>query len=283
MSTDIAGQMAGQMAGQAAGSAKSAATSAAGDGMTKASGKKAFWYCLAALLISAGFGALAFICESNLSLYFIISEILFLIIGIVHVPVMYSIFPWGGKYNFQSELLFSLLVMMLMYIGFTVTFFILNRNFAFVFSSTVLSFILPLFIHWAFNYGASIPPKEYKKWVYPDKPIVTDMENMDLSNFAVITFIFSKKFGDKTQSNFQSKAPYQIRLGDLFYFFVEEWNYKNPGNTIEYLSAENQVFGWYFYTKKSWWRPKKYLDADITVKENKIALNAIIITERVTL
>ena len=283
MTTDIAGQMAGQLANNASSAAQSSATSAAGEGMNKATGKQTFWYCLIAFLVAAACGALSLICENNLTLFFIVSEILFLTSGIVNFLLMYKKFPWGGKYNFQSELLFSLLVMFLMYIGFTVTFFILNKHFALLFSSSVLTFILPMIFQWSFYYALSIPPREYKKWIYPDKPIVTDMENMDLSNFAVITFIFSKKFGDRALSNFQSKAPYSIKLGDLFYFFVEEWNYKNPGNTIESLSAENQVYGWYFYTKKSWWTPKKYLDADITVKENNISVNAIIITERVTL
>ena len=283
MTENIAAQLAGQLGSQAASTAQTSASTAAGDGMNKATGKRTFWYCFIALLISAGCGALALISDNDIPLFFMATQMLFFVLGILHTALMYNLFPWAGKYNFKSELLFSLLIMLLAYIGFTIAFFILNKNFAFLFSSALITFILPLLIHWAFNFAIVIPPKEYKKWIYPDKPIVSDMENMDLSNFAVITFIFSKKFGDSALSNFQSKAPYSIRLGDLFFFFVQEWNYKNPGNTIEYMSAENQSFGWYFYVKKSWWQPKEYLDADLTVKENKIAVNAVITTERVTL
>ncbi len=281
--TDPAGQFAGQLGGQATSAAKSSATSGAGSGMKKAAGSRTFWYCFLTLLISAGCGTLSLICENDLERIFLATQVIFFVFGILHVLLMYNLFTWSGKYNFQSELLFSLLVMLLMYIGFTVTFFILNKSFAFVFSSALITFIVPLLIHWTFNYSISIPPKDYKKWIYPDKPIVSDMENMDLSNFAVITFVFSKKFGDSALSNFQSKAPYSIRLGDLFYFFVQEWNYKNPGNTIEFNAEEKEPFGWYFYIKKSWWKPMEYLDADLTVKENKISVNAVIITKRVTL
>jgi hypothetical protein len=283
MTQELADQLAKQMANQAAQSAQATAQQSANQGAEKASGKQSVWYCLIAMILSAGLGASALICEDNPQQTFLLVQLLFLVLGIVHVLLMYKFFSWAGQYSMKSELFFSLLVLVLSWVGFFITFYLLKKDFAWLFSAASLTFLLPLLVHWTFIFAIGIPPKEYKKWIYPEKPIVVDMENIDLSNFAVITFIFSKKFGDTNMSNFQSKAPYPIRLGDLFYFFVQEWNYKNPGNTIEYLNPENKPFGWYFYVKKSWWQPKNYLDADATVKENKIAVNAVITTERVNL
>ena len=141
--------------------------------------------------------------------------------------------------------------------------------------------MVPTAVVRCFDLALAIPAKQYKEWYYPAKPIVADMDRIDLSNFAIITYVFSKKHGDKEMSNFQSKAPYDLKLGDLFYFFIQEWNYKYPQANIEYTEKNKNIFGWLFYVKDKWYRPRRFLDPDVTIRENKILVNQIIQTLRV--
>lgn len=107
------------------------------------------------------------------------------------------------------------------------------------------------------------------------------MENIDTSNIAIITYVFSKKFNDPEITNFQTKAPYEIKLGDLFYFFLQEWNYKYPQSNIEYAYDAKKMFGWLFFVKGKWYERNRYLDPEKTIKDNKIKVNEIIHTARV--
>ncbi len=269
------------MFGGLKGQATSAAKGMAGQGMKDPTVRNTILYCILALLIGFGVGCTSFIATHNPQQAFLLSVCGFFLAGLLHVWVMYKLFKWAGKGALSSEGWFTLLIGVLMMAGHTTCYFMYNRGYAFLFIATSIVFLLPLVSHWLLTLAAMIPLKEYRKWFYPDKPVVADMENMDLSNFAVITFVFSKKPGDVVKSNFQSKAPYPIRLGDLFFFFLQEWNHKNPGSTIQYMDETNRPFGWHFYLKESWWKPKRYLDFDFTIRENKIGVNAIIITERV--
>lgn len=269
--------MFGSLKGQAKGMAQGAATQSLQD----PSKKRVIFYGIISLLLGGVVGLSSFLALTNPNQAFLFSLLGFLTLGVLHVWAMYSLFSWAGKGVLSSEIWFTVLIAFLMLIGYAVCYFIFNRDYTLMFTSSVLVFILPLLVHWTFNFAISIPPKEYKQWFYPEKQIVADMENMDVNNFAVITFIFSKKDGDKVMSNFQIKAPYQLRFGDLFYFFIQEWNHKNPSSTIQFLTEDNRPFGWYFYIKKSWWQPSQYMDADFTIRENKIGVNAIIITERI--
>lgn len=269
------------MFGSLKGQAMGAAQNAAGQSMADPSKKRVIFYCIISLILGGVVGLTSFLARTNPNQAFLFALLAFLVLGVLHVWAMYSLFSWAGKGAFSSEVWFSVLIAFFMLIGFAVCYFIFNRDYTLMFIASVLVFPLPLLIHWTFNFAISIPPKEYKQWFYPEKQVVADMENMDVNNFAVITFIFSKKDGDKVMSNFQIKAPYQLRFGDLFYFFIQEWNHKNPSSTIQYMTETNQPFGWYFYVKKSWWKASKFMDADFTIRENNIGVNAIIITERI--
>ena len=108
------------------------------------------------------------------------------------------------------------------------------------------------------------------------------MDRVDTSQFAIVTFVFSKKHNEESRSNFQSKAPFELKLGDLFYFFIQEWNYKNAQSTIEYmLEDQSTAYEWQFYVKPNWYSPRRYLDPEKTVKEVLTKSSQIVITERV--
>jgi general stress protein CsbA len=246
-------------------------------------------YALIVIIIGAVISATGFIMPGSPQLAFGLNVVLFLLAG---VWFWLRVKPLASLRRHFTSYLITITVLSFIFLvgGYVAGYFLFNKFFTALFckldfidtmAPAAIAAMVPLFFDLAFESAVNIPPRVYKKWTYPEKPLVMDMDNIDLSNFAVVTFVFSKKDGENSNSNFQSKAPYTIRLGDLFYFFVQEWNYKNPGNTIDFLDVNGKPFGWNFTLKKPWWPAKTYLDPDLSVKENKIKVNTIIKTERV--
>ena len=80
----------------------------------------------------------------------------------------------------------------------------------------------------------------------------------------------------------RSKLPVKIELGKFFPVFLDQYNDRNPGNMIQFLDETKQPFGWNFYIKpKKWWQFPVYLNPEITVRENGVKENDIIVAERV--
>ena len=248
-------------------------------------------YIILVLIIGVVISLTGFVISCSPQTIFLITSLLFIVSGVCYwryvkkqASATEQFISWLIKISALSYffLLAGYLSGFFLFSTFLEKYFISSSFIWMIAVSSVLS-VVPLLFEFIFESVVSIPPPDYKKWIYPEKTLVMDMDNIDLSNFAVITFVFSKKFGDKSTSNFQSKAPYPIKLGDLFYFFIQEWNHKNPGNTIEYMTESAVPFGWYFTMKKSWWKPKFYLDPDLSIRENNIKVNEIVKTERVSL
>ncbi|MFN7846378.1 MAG: TssN family type VI secretion system protein [Bacteroidota bacterium] len=273
-----------------ASSAQGSAQGAAQQELNKAASSSWVKYYLLIFAFGIVISATGFIAPKFPQLVFTVNTIIFLALGFWHWSRVRRMAVY--QTNFVSFLLkITFLTLLFIMIGYVLAYFLLSKFMENIFcdlsmigmlSSSVLASLIPTASALTFESIAAIPPKDFKKWIYPEKPIIMD-ENTDLSNFVLITFVFAKKHGDKEKSNLQSKGPYGIKLGDLFYFFVQEWNYRNPEKQIQYLDENNRPFGWYFTAGKSFWSGKKYLDPELTIKDNNIKINLIIDTERVIL
>jgi hypothetical protein len=108
-----------------------------------------------------------------------------------------------------------------------------------------------------------------------------DLDMIDLSQIEVIQFVFTKNPNDSTQTNFTSKAPLNMTLGQLFFIFINDYNDKNVQHPIGYLKATREPFGWLFYRKKKLFNQKHFFDADLTFRDNGIQPNERIYAIRV--
>lgn len=276
------------IASTAKGQAQSAAMQQAG----KAPKSKFFKYLLVSFLLGAWCSCFGFLRDvvSPQAVHAILMAVLILF-GILHVFQMNRHFSWTPDKVIQSELLFTLAVTIIGCIGFAIAFYLfgyymsqsqkfMDTAYTGVMSTAFLILPAPWLFAKTFTAAINIPPARYKEWFYPAKPLVPD-ENLDRTHYAVVTFVCAKRFGETYNSNLQGKAIYNMKLGDMFYFFIQEWNYKFPGNEIQYLDDQNKSFGWYFYIKKNWWASKKFLDPDLTIYQNGIKVNEIMKTERI--
>lgn len=100
----------------------------------------------------------------------------------------------------------------------------------------------------------------------------------------LISLILFKKITSDVESHFKVRAPGKMVVGDFFYFFLESNENKSPDSEIDYINKYNQSYGWLFYVKSRWniIFGKKYLDPELTVAENNIKENSVIVCERVT-
>jgi hypothetical protein len=95
----------------------------------------------------------------------------------------------------------------------------------------------------------------------------------------VIGFEIAKKPADK-RTYFRAKAPENIYLGDLYYFFINDYNELQSETPIEFLDKNGEPYEWGFRLKTKWYQRTQIIDPSVRVKDNGIRENSVIICER---
>ena len=149
------------------------------------------------------------------------------------------------------------------------------------FVAAVLPFLLPYFFWESYRAWMAIPYRSYKLWHYNPFAPSPDLSRMDLNHFMVIHFWMTRRFGEDLYHDFSSKAPYQMRLSELFAIFISDYNQLKPDQALQYLDNQGQAYGWLFYAKRPWWRARQYYDPDRTFQDNFLRQGNIIVAQRV--
>jgi hypothetical protein len=151
------------------------------------------------------------------------------------------------------------------------------------FALAVIPFVLPFFFWESYQAWLAIPPRRYKLWHYNPLAPSPDLSRMDLNHFMVIHFWMTRRYGENLYHDFSSKAPYQMRLNDLFAIFLTDYNQLKPDQALQYVDGQGQAYGWLFYAKQPWWRRRRYYDPDRTFQDNFLRQGSIIVAQRVPL
>ena len=225
-----------------------------------------------------------FVClkDGLVSFYYII-QVFFLIIGVLHVYLLYRILPWASKNKFLWEFLFSVAIG-----GFGAIFFLLVYNFLlnehslqYILLTAITWFFIPFFFMQAFNRYLEIPACIYRKWYYPVGKDIADPLDSELVSLLVVSFVFHKKMNDPEITTFRAKAPAHMVFGRLFYYFLNDYNERHREGPIEYLDQDHHPHGWVFHHKPNWLGMKRYIDPDLIITDNHIRENSVIICQRV--
>ncbi|WP_346864418.1 TssN family type VI secretion system protein [uncultured Draconibacterium sp.] len=205
-----------------------------------------------------------------------------LVMGILHVFLIKILLPWADEENYGSELLFTVLVAA---VG-AVFMLLLFRFINFLFYpginlTTLLLFILPYVFYGVLRRYLSIPVKILRKWYYPVDKHVEDPSDREMEMPLVVGFEFKKKKEDKNMTAFRAKAPKEMAFGKLFYYFINDYNHRNPDEKIEYLDENEKSIGWIFYFKPKMFSKIRYIDPEETNSFNLIKENTIIVCKRV--
>lgn len=250
--------------------------------MSKGWFKSTLIYLFGTMIVFAlvGFGA------SYLSPYspfwvYVGTVVVFLLLGFLHVGLLYEVLDWLDQQVFWKGFL-----MTLFYLAMGILAIYLIKKVPYIkadpktFMSATVLFVLPYVLGWALAYWLQIPYKLYKAWFYPLNQPEPDTDLIDLSQILVIQFEFPKVAGDTRYTNFTAKAPVNMSLGQLFFVFINEYNYRNKDKPLQYIDEYGSPHGWVFHRKVPWYKKKKFFDPDLTFRENFVLNNDVIVATR---
>lgn len=247
--------------------------------------KRAIWYLLISVAVFALTGL--FIAASFFSSYngyFIFFQVLFLLYGGLHIYMMHKKMDWGKeRQTFVPDLIFTFIIQLAGAICFMLAYRWLNREgleISMMFST--LFFIIPLFVWHTFLSALAIPPKVLNQWYYPVHEPMEDPEESKLKNMLLISFEFQKNGQESFFTNFRAKAPVDMELGELFYYFINDYNERHPQGHIHFSNGTGKPYGWMFYKKPKWYTiMTTYMDSDKTIYLNRIRENDVIVCSRI--
>lgn len=250
----------------------------------KAFSKRTILYTLSFVLLFALSGFCIALPFGQYLFAFVFFQGLFLTMGILHLFTARRWLKWMGPGAFWPEVLHLLVLLLLGAVGMIITYRIVNREGAEIAMSTAaLFFLIPYFVHQTYQRSIAIPPKVYKQWYYPAHTREPDLEESKLKNLLVISFEFQKQMDDRYFTNFRAKAPVDMEFGQLFYYFINDYNDRHGGSSIRYSSTQGDIHGWIFYRKPKWYHlSTKYIDTEKTIFINNIKENDVIICNRVS-
>lgn len=241
-------------------------------------------YLLSAAGLAALTGLLAYpgLLGSGFTTYLVFQS-LFTLLGIAHLYAMYSLLVWStGPRTFWLQLLFTLVVAAFAAISFMLVYKWINREGMHLYMAvSLMFFILPLFVYHAFQAAIAIPPKIFKQWYYPVHERVPDPDEGKLKNMLLVAFQFQKTSTAQQYTSFRAKAPADMEFGQLFYYFIQDYNKKHPDGPIEFIDKKGAPYGWIFYKQPKWFTIQtKYIDHEKTFFVNHIREDDVIVCRR---
>lgn len=216
-------------------------------------------------------------------LVFIITQLLCVLLGVLHIRTMRRYLKWtGGRRTFWLEVMYTVVISAFGYMAFVLVFKLLNKDGYHWFMASCIAWVLIVqFIYHTFKKAIDIPVKIYSQWYYPLHEEMEDPDEEKLKHLILITFMFQKKTADNFFTNFSAKAPVDMDFGQLFYYFINDYNDRYPNGKIQYVNERNEAFGWTFYRKPKWWEIKThYIDVEKTFFLNRIRQNDVIVCLR---
>ncbi|MFD2726298.1 TssN family type VI secretion system protein [Hyunsoonleella rubra] len=215
---------------------------------------------------------------------FIGMQILFFMLGVLHLFVMDKYFPdlKKDKTSFFYEFLFTIIVLLIGLIAYMNVVDRFRPAFSILFLGSSIFFFVPFLFSKLYEFAFKIPVPIYSKWVYPLGKKIKDPTKNELTNPAVISLEFQKTSEDRDIVNFRIKAPENMDFGKLFYFFINDYNERHPESTIEFLDKSTmQPHEWIFFFKPNWLAQIKHIDYAKTISNNNIKENDVIVCKRV--
>lgn len=214
---------------------------------------------------------------------FISFQLLFFLLGGVHVWVLRKFFKeiYEKPTDFWNEFLYTIIATIFGLVGFIMVAQLFKIDYTIIFTAAAICFVIPFMIVKVYEFSISVPVPIYKSWEYPTDSNIKDPTNDELKNPRVISFEFSKDYDNESITNFKLKAPEQMELGKLFYFFVNDYNERHPEERIAFMNKDNTASEWMFYSKANWLGIRKFFNFGKTIDANKIQENDVIVCKRV--
>ncbi len=181
------------------------------------------------------------------------------------------------KYRVKiGYILFQLVATMLF---FTLVFNLCNElKYGFWAATCILPMVLISLLARTYHIFIHIPLLVYKAWDYDATPGYSSPDVIDHSKLKVVTVELFKREGDTEPIRINAKVPEEMLFGDWIKLLFEDYN-KGSDAPIDIAGEEGQ--GWIFYVRSWLMAPRRYLDYELTVKENRLQERQLIVAKRV--
>ncbi len=224
-------------------------------------------------------GCLGLLQEITPRTLYIILLISFFLMGLIHTWLLYKGQPWSRRDLFFAETLFTLAITCMGATGFLAVYQLLTQTEpGWVMTGSALLFFFPFLLHKTFFLWKAIPAKIYYIWQYLE---YMEVPELIPSEAIRVHFRIARDGQHDTYSKFTIRAPMNMKFGDVFHYFVHDYNSEHPSTRIV-ANTEHQPFGWHFYTRKYWWK-KQVIDPNMSVYRNQLKDNVLISAKRVYL
>lgn len=225
--------------------------------------------------------------EHMFTVYWVFAAI-FLLFGIIHVVFFHKKYFYTTQNDhrkvFIGEMIFALSLILLTIAMFSaLQYFLKDKSFLFYpMLLSMLSFFIPVLVLHTFEAAYKIPLPVFSTWSYPVNSPIDLPEEKANEKLVVIAFEIAKQSADPLKTNFRAKGPEAMMLGELYYHFLNDYNELHSETQIEFTDEYNSPQEWWFRIKPKWYQRNKILDPNLSVRDNKIKEDTIIICERIT-
>ena len=123
--------------------------------------------------------------------------------------------------------------------------------------------------------------KNLNLWYYPLERAKNEPDEVIISDLIVLCFEIKVLADEHLPFHFTVKAPLNIKLGDLFRSFIDDYNELHPNKIIRFIDEKHEPFGWKFFISPSFFKIRKILDPGRTIRENRLKENDLITVRKV--
>lgn len=233
-------------------------------------------YTIAAILVSLIVRCVGFL-ETDADITFAILLVLVLAMGVGHLFILYKHLTWADKNAFTQEFLFTFGLSL----SFALFWYVCSKRLfpqeEVYYAYANLIFTLPFLALKCFDYIALIPQEKFKKWYYPLQGL-PDFETPHHETILRFYIDLHKTEEAPFATTYEVQSMVGMRLGDFFYYWLEENNSSHKEKQITVVDAEGKPYGWLFILLSP--KGKSVLDPEKDFVENKVTHYAKVIAER---
>jgi hypothetical protein len=250
--------------------------------------KKYGWitlFCILLVSILLAFPTLFNLFGFNFSeiILLICAQLFILLIGILYIKFIPVMLPWFKIQPFNLQLLFAISIIFLAFFMSSLSLSDMQKQqLPLIWYLSLLWFFIPVLLNKTIDELIKVPPKVFKLWYYPVDQNVEDPSDDELENPVVISFIFKKNNESSELTTFRAKAPVNMNVGRLFYFFINDYNDRHPEAAISYLDENHVPYGWIFKKVRiKLLGLKEVIDPDSSIYSNEIRENDLLYCRRI--
>lgn len=239
--------------------------------------KRLVGYTIVTILVLTVPAILGFLDYNFMPYGYMVLSMLYLLLGWYNTRLI----PWVFKnnYKYRHEAILTTFVLIVSMLFFILVFNLCNELKYGAWASTcLLPFILISVFMQTYRIFIAIPVPVYEVWRYE----TTEYQDayFDPATLQVLQIELYKQESDSVPSNLSVKAPDGMVFGSWFRRMIDDYNLKSPMSPIDSYLLEDEG-GWIFYIKPSLISPRRYIDFNDTVKNNRIRRHYVVVAKRV--